>query len=158
MYIVLNTAISHRWGMPEPCPVDQCSMCWYCYDCTNPGETSIHPFIYPHTSFHPSIHISSQTYSLFCPLLNPSTCHIHLSMHHLLLYVLIRLSVHLLLHPHHLLLHLLPHPHHLLQHILIICYSTYYCTPSSSDCQCTLPEGMKGCKNLPAAMEVDYIR
>ncbi len=38
MYLILNTAISHRWGMPEPCPKDQCAACWVCYDCTNPGE------------------------------------------------------------------------------------------------------------------------
>jgi len=63
MYIVLNTAISHRWGMPEPCPVDQCSMCWHCYDCTNPGETSnnlsIHPSIHPHACH--IYHLSSVT-------------------------------------------------------------------------------------------------
>eukprot|EP01031_Cornospumella_fuschlensis_P026553 gene26553-32090_t len=62
MYMILNTAISHRWGMPEPCPVDTCSACWHCYDCTNP------------------------------------------------------------------------------------------------ECQCSLPDGLKGCKNLPAEMKVDYIR
>ena len=26
------------------------------------------------------------------------------------------------------------------------------------DCQCTLPDGMKMCKNLPAQMELDFIR
>ena len=26
------------------------------------------------------------------------------------------------------------------------------------DCQCSLPDGMKNCKNLPAKMEIDYIR
>lgn len=62
MYLILNTAISHRWGMPEPCDIAHCPMCWRCYDCTNP------------------------------------------------------------------------------------------------DCQCTLPDGMKGCKNLPAEMRIDYIR
>ena len=62
MYLVLNTAISHQWGMPEPCDHEHCSACWHCYDCTNP------------------------------------------------------------------------------------------------DCQCSLPNGMKNCKNLPAKMEVDYIR
>jgi len=62
MYLILNTAISHRWGMPEPCDIAHCPMCWRCYDCTNP------------------------------------------------------------------------------------------------DCQCTLPEGMKNCKNLPAEMSIDYIR
>ena len=62
MYLVMNTAISHRWGMPEPCPKDECGACWLCYDCTNP------------------------------------------------------------------------------------------------ECQCTLPEGMQGCKNLPAEMKVDFIR
>eukprot|EP00598_Pedospumella_elongata_P002282 CAMPEP_0184971486 /NCGR_PEP_ID=MMETSP1098-20130426/3712_1 /TAXON_ID=89044 /ORGANISM="Spumella elongata, Strain CCAP 955/1" /LENGTH=503 /DNA_ID=CAMNT_0027493617 /DNA_START=31 /DNA_END=1542 /DNA_ORIENTATION=- len=62
MYLILNTAISHRWGFPEPCPADSCSACWHCFDCTNP------------------------------------------------------------------------------------------------ECQCALPEGMKGCRNLPAAMRVDYIR
>ena len=41
MYLVLNTAISHRWGMPEPCPVDQCAACWHCYDCTNPGTLTL---------------------------------------------------------------------------------------------------------------------
>jgi hypothetical protein len=62
MYLVLNTAISHRWGMPEPCDVKNCPCCWVCYDCTNP------------------------------------------------------------------------------------------------ECQCTLPDGMKNCKNLPAEMQIDYIR
>jgi len=62
MYLILNTAISHRWGMPEPCPVASCSSCWRCYDCTNP------------------------------------------------------------------------------------------------DCQCSLPDGMKNCKNLPAEMKIDFIR
>ena len=38
MYLILNTAISHRWGFPEPCPADQCSACWHCFDCTNPGS------------------------------------------------------------------------------------------------------------------------
>merc|ERR1712178_568104 len=33
MYLILNTAISHRWGMPEPCPKDQCDACWTCFDC-----------------------------------------------------------------------------------------------------------------------------
>jgi hypothetical protein len=28
----------------------------------------------------------------------------------------------------------------------------------ATDCQCTLPEGMKNCKNLPAEMKIDYIR
>ena len=37
MYIILNTAISHRWGMPEPCDHEHCSACWICYDCMNPG-------------------------------------------------------------------------------------------------------------------------
>lgn len=36
MYMILNTAVSHRWGMPEPCPKDQCGACWICYDCLNP--------------------------------------------------------------------------------------------------------------------------
>jgi len=36
MYLILNIAISHRWGMPEPCPVESCPMCWHCYDCLNP--------------------------------------------------------------------------------------------------------------------------
>ena len=62
MYVILNTAISHRWGMPEPCDIRTCSTCWVCYDCTNP------------------------------------------------------------------------------------------------ECQCTLPDGMKNCKNLPAEMSIDYIR
>lgn len=62
MYVILNTAISHRWGMPEPCDISTCSVCWICYDCTNP------------------------------------------------------------------------------------------------ECQCTLPDGMKDCKNLPAEMSIDYIR
>ena len=93
MYIVLNTAISHRWGMPEPCPVDQCSMCWHCYDCTNPGETtsmhflyifpSIHihvSYIFPsicmsHTSFHPSICMSHTSF-------HPSICMSHTSSFH----------------------------------------------------------------------------
>ncbi|RYY87742.1 hypothetical protein EON63_03555 [archaeon] len=26
------------------------------------------------------------------------------------------------------------------------------------ECQCALPDGLKGCKNLPAEMKVDYIR
>lgn len=26
------------------------------------------------------------------------------------------------------------------------------------ECQCALPDGMKGCKNLPAEMKIDYIR
>ena len=40
MYLILNTAISHQWGMPEPCdtpPNQHCAACWICYDCTNPG-------------------------------------------------------------------------------------------------------------------------
>lgn len=36
MYLILNTAMSHRWGMSEPCANDQCGACWHCYDCTNP--------------------------------------------------------------------------------------------------------------------------
>eukprot|EP01038_Epipyxis_sp_PR26KG_P013556 gene13556-18192_t len=62
MYLIINTAISHRWGMPEPCNISACSMCWRCYDCTNP------------------------------------------------------------------------------------------------ECQCTLPKGMRNCKNFPAEMKIDYIR
>lgn len=62
MYLTLNTAISHRWGMPEPCPKDQCDACWVCYDCMNP------------------------------------------------------------------------------------------------ECQCSLPKGMRRCKNLPAVMSIDWIR
>ena len=62
MYLILNTAISHQWGMAEPCDHDHCSACWLCYDCTNP------------------------------------------------------------------------------------------------ECQCSLPNGMKNCKNLPAKIEIDYIR
>lgn len=62
MYMILNTAVSHRWGMPEPCPKDQCGACWICYDCLNP------------------------------------------------------------------------------------------------ECQCSLPKGMQGCKNLPAEMSIDWIR
>lgn len=34
MYLILNTAISHRWGM-EPCPAS-CPACYRCYDCLNP--------------------------------------------------------------------------------------------------------------------------
>lgn len=62
MYLILNTAVSHRWGFPEPCDIAHCPVCWRCYDCTNP------------------------------------------------------------------------------------------------DCQCSLPDGMKGCKNLPAEMKIDYVR
>ena len=86
MYLIANTAISHKWGMPEPCDrVDRdrdrdstdnsnsnsnsnnyeknkCGACWVCYDCTNP------------------------------------------------------------------------------------------------ECQCSLPQGMQGCRNLPAEMEIDFIR
>ena len=40
MYLILNTAISHRWGMPEPCPVETCPVCWRCFDCLNPGILS----------------------------------------------------------------------------------------------------------------------
>jgi hypothetical protein len=47
MYLILNTAISHRWGMPEPCPADTCSACWHCYDCTNPGEASAPAILQP---------------------------------------------------------------------------------------------------------------
>ena len=36
MYLILNTAISHQWGMPEPCDIANCPTCWRCYDCTNP--------------------------------------------------------------------------------------------------------------------------
>lgn len=64
-YIILNTAVSHVWGFPEPCDgIDKptCSACWECYDCTNP------------------------------------------------------------------------------------------------ECQCSLPEAMRGCANLPAVMKIDYIR
>ena len=75
MYIILNTAISHRWGMPEPCDVSTCDMCWQCYDCTNPG------------------------------------------MYVIVIYLLI-----------------------------------------GADCQCTLPDGMKECANLPAEMQIDFIR
>jgi len=62
MYLVLNTAVSHSWGFPEPCDRHTCGVCYHCYDCTNP------------------------------------------------------------------------------------------------ECQCTLPDGMKNCKNLPAEMQIDYIR
>jgi hypothetical protein len=64
-YLILNTAVSHVWGFPEPCDSvskSTCDACWMCYDCTNP------------------------------------------------------------------------------------------------DCQCSLPENMRGCKNFPAVMKVDYIR
>lgn len=64
-YLILNTAVSHVWGFPEPCDgVDKltCSACWECYDCTNP------------------------------------------------------------------------------------------------DCQCSLPDAMRGCNNLPAVMKVDFVR
>jgi Glycosyl hydrolases family 16 len=37
MYLILNVALSHLWGMPEPCDSEHCSACWICYDCTNPG-------------------------------------------------------------------------------------------------------------------------
>jgi hypothetical protein len=36
LYLILNTAMSHRWGMSEPCNADSCDACWHCYDCTNP--------------------------------------------------------------------------------------------------------------------------
>ena len=65
MYIILNTAISHRWGMPEPCDHEHCSACWICYDCMNPGTVLyflwtailVHsfkvndPYLYEDTSF-----------------------------------------------------------------------------------------------------------
>lgn len=38
-YIILNTALSHNWGFPEPCDGvgnPTCKACWHCYDCTNP--------------------------------------------------------------------------------------------------------------------------
>lgn len=41
MYLIMNTAISHQWGMPEPCDVAHCSTCWHCYDCTNPGTRMV---------------------------------------------------------------------------------------------------------------------
>ena len=37
-----------------------------------------------------------------------------------------------------------------------MCWRCYDCT--NPECQCTLPEGMKNCKNLPAKMAIDYIR
>ena len=37
MYIILNVALSHNWGFPEPCDPLTCSACWACYDCTNPA-------------------------------------------------------------------------------------------------------------------------
>jgi len=37
MYLILNTAVSHSWGFPEPCDIEQCSACYNCYDCTNPA-------------------------------------------------------------------------------------------------------------------------
>ena len=40
MYLVLNTAVSHSWGFPEPCDKDACGVCYHCYDCTNPGGYS----------------------------------------------------------------------------------------------------------------------
>ena len=36
MYLILNTAVSHSWGFPEPCDTETCSSCYHCYDCTNP--------------------------------------------------------------------------------------------------------------------------
>lgn len=36
------------------------------------------------------------------------------------------------------------------------CWICYDC--SNPECQCTLPDGMKNCKNLPAEMKIDYIR
>lgn len=36
MYLIFNIAISHRWGMPEPCNVHECNACYQCYDCHNP--------------------------------------------------------------------------------------------------------------------------
>ena len=35
-YFVINTAMSHIWGMPQPCDVSRCNACYSCYDCTNP--------------------------------------------------------------------------------------------------------------------------
>ena len=90
MYLILNTAISHRWGFPEPCPADSCSACWHCFDCTNPGNFFSHAIILFFHSFHQLLFLK-----------------------------------------------------------LCLCLI---------ECQCALPEGMKGCRNLPAAMRVDYIR
>ena len=41
MYLVLNTAVSHSWGFPEPCDKSTCGVCYHCYDCTNPGTIEI---------------------------------------------------------------------------------------------------------------------
>ncbi len=79
MYLILNVALSHNWGMPEPCPVDSCSACWVCFDCKNPGT-----------------------------------------------YVLSKLQA---------------------------SFNFYH-----PECQCTLPEGLQGCKSLPSEMKIDYIR
>jgi hypothetical protein len=87
MYLILNTAISHRWGMPEPCPIETCSMCWRCYDCTNQGQL------------------------LFKSIIIVSFCHTDTN----LLF-------------------------------------------GAIECQCSLPDGMKNCKNLPAEMKIDFIR
>jgi hypothetical protein len=36
LYLVLNTAVSHSWGFPEPCDIAECAACYQCYDCTHP--------------------------------------------------------------------------------------------------------------------------
>jgi beta-glucanase (GH16 family) len=61
-YMIFNVAISHMWGMSEPCDMTRCSSCFVCFDCANP------------------------------------------------------------------------------------------------ECQCSLPEGMRNCANLPTAMKIDYVR
>ena len=35
---------------------------------------------------------------------------------------------------------------------------SYTAVLPNAECQCTLPDGMKNCKNLPAKMEIDFIR
>ena len=36
MYFILNVAMSHQWGFPEPCDVKNCDACYKNYDCTDP--------------------------------------------------------------------------------------------------------------------------
>ena len=38
MYLILNVAMSHQWGFPEPCDVAHCGACYSNYDCKDPAS------------------------------------------------------------------------------------------------------------------------
>ena len=43
MYLIINTAMSHQWGFPEPCKTDACAACYHNYDCSDPAAACALP-------------------------------------------------------------------------------------------------------------------